>query len=111
MITLAAVERAHELVLGVLDGDFFLVRFERAMRAEQRYLAAMAALGRGPYRSGEVTRRLGYATTTETAVARDGLLRKGLIYGPRHGLVDFTVPLFADFMRRRHSLHDLEGGG
>lgn len=109
VITLAAVERAHELVLGVLDGDFFLVRFERATRAEQRYLAAMSALGVGPYRSGEVTRRLGYVTTTETAVARDGLLRKGLIYSPRHGLVDFTVPLFADFMRRHHALEVLGG--
>ena len=108
MIGLAAVERAHELVLGVLDGDFFHVRFERATRNEQRYLAAMADLGDGPHRSGDVTRRLGYASTTETAAIRDTLLRKGLIYSPRHGLVDFTVPLFADFMRRRHPLDDLK---
>jgi hypothetical protein len=109
LITLAAVERAHELVLGVLDGDFFHVRFERATAGEQRYLAAMAGLGEGPHSSGEVTRRLGYASTTETAAIRDSLLRKGLIYSPRHGSVDFTVPLFADFMRRRHPFADLAG--
>ena len=109
VIGLAAVERAHELVLGVLDGDFFHVRFERATRYEQRYLAAMAALGDGPHRSGEVTRRLGYASTTETAAIRDSLLKKGLIYSPRHGFVEFTVPLFADFMRRRHPIDDLTG--
>ena len=40
-----AVERAHQLVLSVLDTDFFHVRFERATPAEQRYLAAMSAIG------------------------------------------------------------------
>lgn len=102
-----AVERAHELVLSVLDTDFFHVRFERATRAEQRYLAAIAALGDGPQRSGEVTRELGYTSTTETGTIRDSLIKKGLIYSPRHGLVDFTVPLFADFMRRQHPLAEL----
>lgn len=103
----SAVERAHELVLSVLDTDFFHVRFERATPAEQRYLAAMAVLGDGPVRSGEVTRQLGYASTTETGPIRDSLIKKGLIYSPRHGLVDFTVPLFADFMRRQHPLAEL----
>lgn len=102
-----AVERAHELVLSVLDTDFFHVRFDRATRAEQRYLAAIAALGDGPQRSGEVTRELGYTSTTETGTIRDSLIKKGLIYSPRHGLVDFTVPLFADFMRRQHPLAEL----
>ena len=102
-----AVERAHELVLTVLDTDFFGVRYERATLAEQRYLAAIAALGDGPQRSGEVTRRAGYKSTTETGPVRDSLIRKGLVYSPRHGLVDLTVPLFAGFMRRRHPLGEL----
>jgi len=102
-----AVERAHELVLSVLDTDFFHVRFERATPAEQRYLAAMAAPGDGPQRSGGVTRQLGYVSTTETGPIRDSLIKKGLIYSPRHGLVEFTVPLFADFMRRQHPLAEL----
>jgi len=102
-----AVERAHELVLSVLDVDFFHVRFERAAPAEQRYLAAIAALGDGPQRSGEVTRLLGYTSTTETGPVRDSLIKRGLIYSPRHGLVDFTVPLFGDFMRRQHPLAEL----
>lgn len=102
-----AVERAHELVQSVLDTDFFHVRFERATPAEQRYLAAIAALGDGPQRSGEVSRQLGYTSTTETGPVRDSLIKKGLIYSPRHGLVDFTVPLFADFMRRQHPFAEL----
>ncbi len=102
-----AVDRAHELVLSVLDTDFFHVRFERATPGEQRYLAAIASLGDGPQRSGHVTRVLGYSSTTETGPIRDALIKKGLIYSPRHGLVDFTVPLFADFMRRQHPLAEL----
>lgn len=102
-----AVERAHALVLSALDTDFFHVRFERATPLEQRYLAAMADLGDGPQKSGEVTRALGYSSTTETGPIRDSLIKKGLIYGPRHGFVDFTVPLFAGFMRRRHPLAEL----
>jgi hypothetical protein len=107
LIDLVAVERAHELVLSVLDTDFFHVRFERATRLEQRYLAAMADLGDGPQQSGDVTRKLGYASTTETGTIRDSLIKKGLVYSPRHGVVDFTVPLFANFMRRRHPLTEL----
>jgi hypothetical protein len=103
----SAVERAHELVQSVLDTEFFHVRFERATPAEQRYLAAIATLGDGPQRSGAVTKLLGYASTTDTGTIRDALIKKGLIYSPRHGLVDFTVPLFAAFMRRQHPLNEL----
>ena len=31
---------------------------------------------------------------------RDALIKKGLIYSPGTGLVDFTVPLFDDYIRR-----------
>ena len=75
-----AVARAHELVLSVLDTDFFHVRFERATPAEQRYLtAAMAVLGDGPQRSGDVTRQLGYVDATETGPVRDSLIKKELV--------------------------------
>jgi len=33
------------------------------------------------------------------------LIRKGLIYAPEHGLLDYTVPQFADHLRRQ------SGGG
>ena len=38
---------------------------------------------------------------------RQALIRKGLIYDPRYGTVDFTVPHFAEFMRRRYPLASL----
>ena len=67
----------------------------------------MADLGDGPQRSGDVTRRLGYTSTTETGTIRDSLIKKGLVFSPRHGVVDVTVPLFGGFMRRRHTFAEL----
>lgn len=98
------VERAHPTVQSDLDEGFFTVRFERATAAERRYMAAMAALGDGPQESGQVARRLGFADTAKTSVIRSNLIDKGLIFSPEYGLVDFTVPHFAEFMRRNFPL-------
>jgi hypothetical protein len=103
-IRAADVERAHPLVQADLDEGFFTVRFERATDAERRYMAAMAALGDGPQQSGQVAKQLGYTDTGKTSVTRSNLIDKGLIHSPEYGLVDFTGPHFADFMRRNFPL-------
>lgn len=100
----ADVERAHPNVQADLDAGFFTVRFERATAAERRYMAAMATLGDGPQESGGVARRLGFGDTAQTSVTRSNLIEKGLIFSPEYGLVDFTVPHFAEFMRRNFPL-------
>jgi len=102
------VERAHPNVQADLDEGFFTVRFERATAAERRYMAAIAALGDGPQESGQVARRLGFAETGKTSVIRGNLIDKGLIFSPEYGLVDFTVPHFAEFMRRNFPLDAAE---
>lgn len=99
-ITMADVQAAEPLVMGKLDDQFFHVRFEKATPAERRYMSAMADIGDGPYRTGDVVRRLG--SSSGTSVHRDSLIKKGLIFSPDFGLVDFTVPNFAPFMRRRY---------
>jgi hypothetical protein len=99
-ITIADVQAAEPLVMAKLDDEFFHVRFEKATPAERRYMAAMADIGDGPYRTGEVVKRLG--SSSGTSVHRDSLIKKGLIFSPDFGLVDFTVPHFAPFMRRRY---------
>jgi AAA ATPase domain len=90
-----------------LDRDFFETRFARATQAGRRYLAAMAELGGGPYASGEVAERGKWRTVMSAGPVRQTLIDKGLIYSPDHGQVDFTVPHFADFMRRKHPLSSL----
>lgn len=44
-------------------------------------------------------RRLGFADTAKTSVIRSMLIDTALIFSPEYGLVDFTVPHFAEYMR------------
>lgn len=63
----------------------------------------MADLDEGPYRTSEVAARLG-KHQSHTSAPRDSLIKKGLIYSPDFGQVDFTVPKFSPFMRSRYPL-------
>jgi hypothetical protein len=82
-------------------------RFNRATAAERRYLAAIAELGDGPQQTAEVSARLG-TDQRRTALVRQNLIdAKGLIYSPQRGYVDFTAPLFGDYIRRQHPLESL----
>ena len=82
-----------------LDDSFFRVRFDRLTPREKDYLRAMAELGPGPHRSGDIAGVLGVQVES-SAPLRSGLIRKGMIYSPQHGDTAFTVPLFDQFMRR-----------
>ena len=99
-IAVADVKRAHDLVQLELDESFFRVRIGRATKAELAYLAAMAHLGAGPYRSGEIAAKLGRPGPESVAPTRARLIEKGLIFSPAYGLNEFTVPQFDDFIRR-----------
>ena len=82
-----------------LDESFFRVRFDRLTPAEKRYLRAMAELGPGPHRSGDIAEVLGRGVTS-FGPTRNNLIAKGMIWSPNHGDTAFTVPLFDEFMRR-----------
>jgi len=82
-----------------LDESFFRVRFDRLTPREKHYLRAMAALGPGTWRAGEIAERL-HVRPTSVAPLRSGLIGKGMIYSPQHGETAFTVPMFDDFLRR-----------
>jgi hypothetical protein len=83
-----------------LDVGFFRARWDRATRAEQAYLRAMAVDGDDGSPSGEVAIRLGRKASS-LGPARASLIAKGLIYAPEHGVVAFTVPGMADFIQRQ----------
>jgi hypothetical protein len=83
-----------------LDSSIYQVRVQRATEAERRYMRAMAELGPGPYRSGNVARKAGKSTTALSQI-RQRLLDKGLVYATEdYGHIDFTIPRFDEFMRR-----------
>ena len=91
--------QATRLALNELDHQFFRVRFDRVTPAEREYMRALAELGKGIHRSGEVAKLIG-KTTYQLGPVRDALVRKGMVYSPAHGDIAFTVPLFDQFMRR-----------
>lgn len=93
------VRQAHSVILRNLDRSFFRVRFDRLTPSEQQYLRALAGLGPGPHRTGEVARALGLSTN-RLGPRRDNLIKKGMIYSPAFGELAFTVPLFDAFMKR-----------
>jgi hypothetical protein len=91
--------RAAAEALAELDSSFFRVRFDRLTPAERRYMRAMAELGPGPHRSGDIAEVLGRRVTA-VAPIRNALIAKGMVYSPAHGDTAFTVPLFDGFMKR-----------
>lgn len=92
-------QNATEISIQRLDSNFFRVRFNRLTPKEKEYLRAMAELGQGPHRSGDIANVLKSNVQT-VAPIRGQLIKKGMIYSPAHGDTAFTVPLFADFMKR-----------
>jgi len=98
-ITLADVEMASKSAIAALDESFFRVRFDRLTPSEKRYLRAMAELGSGPHRSGDIAGQLN-RNVTSLGPTRNQLIAKGMIWSPSHGDTAFTVPLFDEFMRR-----------
>jgi hypothetical protein len=82
-----------------LDENFFRVRMDRLTPAERRYLVAMAELGPGPHRSGDIAAKLSVKVES-VAPRRSALIKKGMVYSPAHGDTAFTVPMFDDFLRR-----------
>jgi hypothetical protein len=98
-ITRDDVAVASRAAIAALDESFFRVRFDRLTPAEKKYLRAMADLGAGPHRSGDIADKLGRSVTS-LGPTRAQLISKGMIWSPNHGDTAFTVPLFDEFMRR-----------
>ena len=92
-VAVAAPEAEGELAVG-----FFGSRYERATPAEREYMRAMAAIGDEPVPTSNVADELGRKPSS-LSPARDGLIKKGLIYSSERGLIAFTVPHFGKFLR------------
>ena len=98
-ITRDDVDAASRTAIAALDESFFRVRFDRLTPAEKRYLRAMANLGPGPHRSGDIADSLNRKVNS-LGPTRSQLISKGMIWSPNHGDTAFTVPLFDEFMQR-----------
>ena len=98
-IDLELVQSAADSVVRRLDQNFFRVRFDRLTPGEKNFLRAMAQLGSGAIRSGDIANCLGVKVNSIGPV-RSKLIKKGMIYSPAYGDMAFTVPLFDEFMKR-----------
>jgi len=93
----AAPEAERELAVG-----FFGARFDRATPAERDYMRTMAGLGVDNGDSAVTTADIARALARRPqslSPARDGLIKKGLVYSSERGTVAFTVPHFGRFLR------------
>ena len=98
-IEINVVQHASSIVLPRLDQNFFRVRFDRLKPGEKKMLRFLAELGPGPYRMGDLSERM-KTKVTSLGPRRASLIKKGMIYSPAYGEVDFTVPMFDSFMLR-----------
>ncbi len=98
-ITLDNVHAASQQAIATLDQSFFSVRFDRLRPSERRYVRAMAQLGAGSHRSGDIANEL-KRSVSSLAPTRNQLINKGMIWSPSHGDTAFTVPMFDEFMLR-----------
>jgi hypothetical protein len=104
-ITELDVDYATQFTIAALDESFFRVRLDRLTPIEKRYLRAMAELGPGPHRSGDVAAALNRPVAS-LSPHRSQLISKGMIWSPGHGDTAFTVPLFDEFMKREWPADD-----
>lgn len=98
-IDVDAVDAAYVTAVAALDESFFRVRFDRLTPKEKKYLRAMADLGAGPHRSGDIAACFN-ADVSSLAPTRSSLIGKGMVWSPNHGDTAFTVPMFDEFMKR-----------
>lgn len=101
-IEAGVIKHAKAGALARLDDGFFTVRFDRLTPKEREYVRAMAQLGDGPYRSADVADHLDERAQS-LGPRRSTIIHKGMIYSPSYGDIAFTVPMFADYLRRKHN--------
>ncbi len=98
-ITEDDIKTASRLAIANLDQSFFRVRFDRLTPREKEYMRALAGLGDGNQRSGDIAAAL-HVRPQSIAPIRSSIIKKGMIYSPAYGDTAFTVPLFGDFLLR-----------
>jgi GTPase SAR1 family protein len=100
-ITLQDVLDAEPKTMEALDMSFFKSRLDKVTDMEKSFMHAMASMGDSDqYAMADIAKKMGRKSTNDVSIFRDNLKRKGLVDMLQHGYIGFTVPLFADFLRR-----------
>ncbi len=99
-ITVEDVDYSYAETLASLDAGFFRVRIDRLTKSEVQFVKTMSELGDGPYAMADIAKAMG-RTQSSLGPTRANIISKGMIYSTDHGYLNFTVPLFAEYMRRQ----------
>lgn len=100
-IRMEDVQKVRDSVWVSLDANFFRIRMERMTPKEKEFLRVMAEVfaKSESCRLADIAAHLGVKVNA-LAPYRASLIRKGMIYSPAHGLLTYTVPMFAEYLRR-----------
>ena len=98
-ITIDDVSHSYAETLASLDAGFFRGSIDRLTKAEVQFVTTMSELGDGPYAMADIAKAMG-RTQSSLAPTRANIIYKGMVYTADHGYLSFTVPLFAEFIRR-----------
>lgn len=102
------VERIIPTFLENLDKSFFLMRYERCTKKEHDFLFAMVKCGELPCTISNVAQIMRKKVNSISPI-RAQLINKGIIYSTGHGEIDFTVPLFDEYLKRINPELKLDG--
>lgn len=100
IISASEVQETYEETVASLDNGFFKVRIDRLTKSEIQFVDTMAELGDGPYSMADIAAKMGRGISS-LGPARANIIKKGMIYSTDYGYLDFSVPLFSDFLRRQ----------
>jgi hypothetical protein len=101
-ITLEDVEVGAGLARSEVDEGLYRSRWERATPAQKELLRALGERGGEESAAmAELVAATGKRRVSDLSVARNELIKKGLVYAPERGLLAFTVPGMSDFIARQ----------
>lgn len=85
-----------------VDDGLYRSRWERATPAQRNLLVVLATIGGSSSAAiADIATNMGKSRTSDISVARNELIKKGLVYAPERGLLAFTVPGMHDFINRQ----------
>jgi hypothetical protein len=96
------VEVGGELARSEVDEGLYRSRWERATPAQRELLRALSEVSdEAPATMADLVSATGKRRVSDLSVARNELIKKGLVYAPERGLLAFTVPGMSDFVTRQ----------
>lgn len=99
-IMLADIRKASKAAAICLDQKLFRAHYENLAVPQINYLRAMAELGPGPHRAGDIEAAMGKDPEQLWPTCK-ALITSGMVYSPRHGMMAFAAPLFDEFIKHQ----------